>query len=99
MSVNTMTFEQSAAFLTALYEEATGQQPVLQITNTADFTSVGTTLLQGGLDPIIGALAQILDRTIFSMRVYNKKFEDITLDEIRWGAVTRKVNFVDTPLD
>lgn len=99
MSVNSMTFEQSAAFLTALYEEATGQQPTLQIANTADFTSVGTTLLQGGLDPIIGALAQILDRTIFSMRVYGKKFEDITLDEIRWGAVTRKVNFIDTALD
>ena len=99
MSVNTMTFEQSAAFLTALYEEATGQQPTLQIANTSDFTSVGTTLLQGGLDPIIGALAQLLDRTIFSMRVYGKKFDDITIDEIRWGAVTRKVNFIDTDLD
>lgn len=99
MSVNTMNFEQSAAFLTALYEEATGQKPTLQIANTADFTSVGTTLLQGGLDPIIGALAQVLDRTIFAMRVYNKKFDDITLDEIRWGAVTRKVNFIDNDLD
>jgi hypothetical protein len=94
-----MNFEQSAAFLTALYEEATGQKPTLQIANTADFTSVGTTLLQGGLDPIIGALAQVLDRTVFAMRVYNKKFDDITLDEIRWGAVTRKVNFIDNDLD
>ena len=99
MSVNTMNFEQSAAFLTALYEEATGQQPTLQIANTADFTSVGTTLLQGGLDPIISALAQVLDRTIFAMRVYGKKFDDITIDEIRWGAVTRKVNFIDNDLD
>ena len=99
MSVNTMNFEQSAAFLTALYEEATGQEPTLQIANTADFTSVGTTLLQGGLDPIIGALAQVLDRTIFAMRVYGNKFDDITIDEIRWGAVTRKVNFIDTDLD
>ena len=99
MSVNTMSFEQSAAFLTALYEEATGQSPAIKVSNTADFTSVGTTLLQGGLDPIIGALAQVLDRTIFAMRVYNKKFDDITLDEIRWGAVTRKVNFIDTDLD
>ena len=69
MSVNSMTFEQSAAFLTALYEEATGQQPTLQVANTADFTTVGTTLLQGGLDPIIAGLTQILDRTIFAMRV------------------------------
>lgn len=99
MSVNTMTFEQSAAFLTALYQEATGQQPTIQVSNTADFITVGTTLIQGGYDPIISALTQILDRTIFSMRVYNKKFEDITVDEIRWGAVTRKINFLDTALD
>lgn len=99
MSVNTMSFEQAAAFLTALYEEATGQQPTLQIANTADFTSVGTTLLQGGLDPIVGALAQLLDRTIWAMRVYNKKFDDLVIDEIRWGAVTRKVSFIDNDLD
>lgn len=99
MSVNTMSFEQSAAFLTALYEEATGQQPTLQIANTANFTSVGTTLLQGGLDPIVGALAQLLDRTIWAMKVYNKKFDDLVIDEIRWGSVTRKVSFIDNDLD
>ena len=99
MSVNSMTFEQSAAFLTALYEEATGQEPTLQIANTADFTTVGTTLLQSGVDPIISALSQILDRTIFAMRSYNKKFDDITVDEIRWGAVTRKISFIDNDLD
>lgn len=99
MSVNTMNFEQSAAFLTALYQEATGQQPTIQVSNTADFITVGTTLLQGGLDPIISALTQVLDRTIFSMRTYSKKFEDITVDEIRFGAITRKINFLDTALD
>jgi hypothetical protein len=95
MSVNTMTFEQSAAFLTALYEEATGQSPTIKVSNTADFTSVGTTLIQGGFDPIIAGITQILDRTIFAMRVYGKKFDDITVDDIRWGAVTRKINFIE----
>lgn len=99
MSVNTMAFEQSAAFLTELYKEAAGQYPSLQVSNTADFTTVGTTLIQGGYDPIISGLTQILDRTIFAMRVYNKKFEDLTVDEIRWGAVTRKINFIDLDLD
>lgn len=99
MSVNTMTFEQSAAFLTALYEEATGQQPVLQVADTKTFTTVGTTLLQGGLDPIISGLCQVMDRTIFAMRTYDKRFEDLTWDEIRWGAVTRKISFIDTALD
>lgn len=99
MSVNTMSFEQSAAFLTALYEEATGQKPTIQVANTADFTTVGTTLIQGGFDPIISGLTQILDRTVWAMRVYGKKFDDITVDDIRWGAVTRKINFIDLDLD
>lgn len=99
MSVNSMTFEQSAAFLTALYEEATGQKATIQITDPSDFTTVGTTLLQGGLDPIIGALSQILDRTIFAIRPYSQKFQDINVDAVKWGAVTRKINFMDTDLD
>lgn len=99
MSVNTMSFEQSAAFLTALYQEATGQQPTIQITNTADFTTVGTTLMQGGYDPIISALSQVLARTIFSIRPYAQKFKDLNVSEEKWGAVTRKINFIDTALD
>ena len=99
MSVNSMTFEQSAAFLTALYEEATGQQPTLQIANTADFVSVGTSLIQGSLDPVIRGLAQVLDKTIFASRVYGKKFVDIIMDEELYGSVTQKVNYIDLPLD
>ena len=99
MSVNTMTFEQSAAFLTDLYKEATGQYPAIQITNTADFTTVGTTLAQGGYDPIIGALTQVLARTIFSIRPYAQKFKDLNVSNEKWGAVVRKINFIDTALD
>ena len=99
MSANTMTFEQAGAFLTALYKEATGQNPTIQISNTADYVSVGTTLLQGGLDPVVQGMVQLLDKTIFAMRVYNKKFEDIIMDERLYGAVTQKVNFIDNDLD
>lgn len=99
MSVNSMTFEQSAAFLTDLYKEATGQYPSIQIANTQDFITVGTTLIQGGYDPIISALTQVLDRTIWSIRPYAQKFKSLNVDERRWGAVTRKINFLDSPLD
>ena len=99
MSVNTMTFEQSAAFLTDLYKEATGQYPAIQITNTADFTTVGTTLAQGGYDPIIAGLTQVLRKTIFSIRPYDQKFKDLNVTAEKWGAVTRKINFIDTALD
>lgn len=99
MSVNTMSFEQSAAFLTDLYKEATGQYPSIQITDTTDFISVGTTLMQGGLDPIISALSQVLSRTIFSIRPYSQRFKDLQVNEEKWGAVVRKINFIDTALD
>lgn len=99
MSVNTMSFEQSAAFLTALYEEATGQKSTIQIATPADFTTVGTTLMQGGYDPIIGALSQVLARTIFSIRPYSQKFKDLNVTSEKWGAVVRKINFIDTALD
>ena len=99
MSVNTMSFEQSAAFLTDLYKEATGQYPSIQITDTTDFISVGTTLMQGGLDPIISALSQVLSRTIFSIRPYSQRFKDLQVSEEKWGAVVRKINFIDTALD
>lgn len=99
MSVNTMTFEQSAAFLTDLYKEATGQYPTIQISNTADFTTVATTLMQGGVDPIIGALSQVLAKTIFSVRPYAQKFKDLNVDAQKWGAVVRKINYLDSALD
>ena len=99
MSVNTMSFEQSAAFLTDLYKEATGQYPTIQISNTADFTTVATTLMQGGVDPIISALSQVLAKTIFSIRPYAQKFKDLNVDAQKWGAVVRKINYIDSALD
>lgn len=99
MSVNNMTFEQSAAFLTDLYKEATGQYPAIQIANTSDFTSVGTTLLQGGYDPIISAISQVLNKTIFSVRPYSQKFKDLNVSAEKWGSIVRKINFIDSDLD
>ena len=88
MSVNSMTFEQSAAFLTDLYKEATGQYPAIQITNTQDFTTVGTTLIQGGYDPIISAISQVLQKTIYYsnklyklLLEYTDKIERFSIDE------------------
>ena len=99
MSVNNMTFEQSAAFLTDLYKEATGQYPAIQIANTSDFTSVGTTLLQGGYDPIISAISQVLNKTIFYIRPYSQKFKDLNVSAEKWGSIVRKINFIDSALD
>ena len=99
MSVNTMNFEQSSAFLMDLYKEATGQYPAIQIANTQDFTTVGTTLAQGGYDPIISGLTQVLRKSIYAIRPYAERFKRLRVSEERWGAVTRKINFIDSALD
>lgn len=93
MAVNLMSMEDSHTFLTALYEQATGEQ--LASADTAPFTTVATTLLQQGYDAIIGAISQVISRTIFSIRPYSAKFKGLEADAERWGAIVRKINFVD----
>jgi len=99
MSVNSLTFEQSAAFLMDMYKEATGRESTINVVDTGTFTSVATTLLQMGYDPIINAITQVLDKSIYSIRPYSMKFRSINVDESKWGAVVRKINYLDSDLD
>lgn len=99
MSVNSLTFEQSAAFLMDMYKNAVGKESTIKVVDTATFTSVATTLLQLGYDPIINAITQVLDKSIYSIRPYSQKFRSLNVDESKWGAVVRKINYLDTDLD
>lgn len=99
MAVNDLTFEQSATFLNDLVEQATGQKPTIEVTDTGTFTTVATTLLKTGHDPVLSALSQVLGRTIFSVRPYTQKFKGIDVDAERWAAHVRKVNFVSSQLE
>lgn len=97
MAVNTMTFEQSAAFLQDLYEQATGQKAIA-VTDTGTFTTVGTTLLQMGYDQVTQSLTQLLARSIYSIRPYSQKFKSLNVTEEKWGAVIRKINYIDSDI-
>lgn len=97
MAVNTMTFEQSAAFLQDLYEQATGQKSIA-VTDTGTFTTVGTTLLQMGYDQVTQSLTQLLARSIYSIRPYSQKFKSLNVTEEKWGAVIRKINYIDSDI-
>lgn len=99
MAVNEMTFEQSATMLNALVEQATGQKPAIEVTDTGTFTTVAQTLLRTGYDPVLGALSQVLGRTIFAIRPYTQKFRGIDVDAERWAAHVRKVNFASSQLE
>ena len=94
MAANNLTFEQAAAFLTDLYEQASGGTAIA-VTNTGSFVTVAQATLKTGYDNVIGAISQVLGRTIFSVRPYNAKFGGLQADAQRYGDITRKINFVD----
>ena len=94
MAVNNLTINQLATTLNAIRKQATGQEPIA-VTDTGSFTTVAQTLLTIGYDPLLNAISQVLGRTIFSIRPYNRRFAGIRADSQRWGHITRKLNIVD----
>lgn len=94
MSVNTMSFEDASAILNNIRQQVTGESSLAPV-NTADFVSVGTTLLQSGYDPVLNAITQMVTKTIFSIRPYSRKFGGIKVDSEMWGAIVRKLAVAD----
>ena len=98
MSVNTMTFEQSATLLASLVEQATGQA-VLTPTDESDFVSLAQTTLRTNYDIMATAISQVLSRTIFSSRPYNAKFRGLQVDSEKFGGHIRKINYIDVDIE
>ena len=94
MSVNTVTFQQSAAVLNSLVQQATGRSSV--IATEADFISVAQTALTLGKDAIFNALSNVLARTIFSIRPYSASMKGLEKSLPQWGAYMRKINIVES---
>ena len=94
MSVNTMSFEVASAILNNIRQQVTGEASLAPV-NTADFVSVGTTLLQSGYDPVLNAITQMVTKTIFSIRPYSRKFGGIKVDSEMWGSIVRKLAVAD----
>lgn len=98
MAVNTMSFEDASAILNNIRAQVTGESGIAP-TNTSEFVSVATTLLQAGYDPVLNAITQMVSRTIFSIRPYNRKFGGIKVDGDQWGAIVRKLSIADKDFD
>ena len=99
MSVNTMSFEDASAILNNIRKQVTGETNTIAPVTTADFVSVATTVLQAGYDPVLNAITQMVSRTIFSTRPYNRKFGGIKMDQEQWGAIVRKLSIADKDFD
>lgn len=92
MSVNTLTFQQSATVLNSLVQQATGRSAV--VSTEQDFISVAQTALNVGKDVIFNALTNVLARTIFAIRPYSASMRGLEKSLPQWGAYMRKFNIV-----
>lgn len=98
MSVNAMAFEDAAAILTSLAQQATGQT-VQAVTDLSSYISVGQQTLRTGYDPLNIGLSQMVNKTIFSFRPYRGALASLDRDSNEWGAITRKVNAINQPIE
>lgn len=93
-SVNTLNFEQSAELLTALHKQATGEEAIAPV-DTGSFISMAQKTLAAGYDNVMGAISQVVSKTIISVRAYNRKFPNLEVDNVKWGGIVRKIQFLD----
>ena len=91
---NTLEFEQISLVLNQINKIATGQSAAAAV-NTAAFVAQANTTLLAGYDNVMQAISQVLSRTIFSIRPYDRKFRGLEADAIRWGNHVRKINYID----
>ncbi len=91
---NTLTIDQASTVLNAIVAQATGNTAIATA-DTKDFVTVAQTGLLAGYDPLLGAISQVLSRTIFSVRPYTRKFKSLEADAITYGNHVRKINIAD----
>lgn len=95
MSVNQMGYEQASVLLNSIVQQATGNRAIASV-SPADFISVGTTALNAGYDKVLNAITQIIGRTLFSVRPYDRKLADVSRTRMEWGSIIRKLKIADT---
>ena len=98
MAANVLTYNAIATLLNQIVTEATGKAVITPTTGN-DFVAVANTGLQAGYDNLMGAISQVLSRTIISNRPYTRKFKGLEADSIRWGNHVRKINYIDRTWD
>lgn len=83
----------SATILNNIISQATGKSSITGHNN--GFMSVATVALGIAPDVLLSAISQVISRTIFSIRPYNRKFAGLFVDNMKWGNHVRKINIGD----
>lgn len=91
---NALTKNQIYTVLNSIAAQATGNTGLVA-TDTSSFVTVADVTLKSGYDTVIGAISQVLSRTIFSIRPYTRKFRSLETDQITFGNHVRKLAIMD----
>lgn len=98
MAINDMDVIQSSTILEAAIAQAQGDTSLAKL-STSGFTTLANIALKTGLDKLSTGLSQVLSKTIFAVRPYNRKFQILENDAIRYGNHVRKINYIDEALE
>lgn len=88
----TLTPKDARALLTAVARQATGQSSIA-VYNSADFVSVGETVLATGMENVFNALNTILASTVIAVRPYKAQFGLSEVDGGLYGLRKRKISY------
>lgn len=96
MAVNQLQITDIYQIINELHQQATGRKSIAPV-NTSEFVSMATATLAAGTDPVYNQLMQMVGRTIFSARPYDRRF-DIMTGNAEYAAIMRKISYADKPL-
>ena len=94
MPANVLTYNAIGTILNQIVTQATGKAQITP-TSTSEFTAVAQTGLLAGYENLMGAISQVLSKTVISTRPYYRHFQGLEADNIRYGNHVRKINYVD----
>lgn len=92
---NSLTFTQISQIMASVMDQAQGKEGTIAPINETQFVAMAQTTLKTGNDNMLNAISQVLSKTIFSVRPYNRKLKGMYADEIRFGNHVRKLSAID----
>ena len=95
---NNMTFEDISTVLNSIMSQATGKTDIVA-TNTQQFVAQADITLKTGYDRVLGAISQVIDKTVYSQRPYRRKFASLYKNSQEWGNHVRKLQMVDSDFE
>lgn len=95
---NNMTFEDISTVLNSIMSQATGKTDIVA-TNTQQFVAQADITLNTGYDRVLGAISQVIDKTVYSQRPYKRKFASLYKNSQEWGNHVRKLQMVDSDFE